>query len=63
MQNLYDQVEKLLKKDERLVSQDGALLKNQIQELIRQNDAGIMELMGKTISRRKQRLAFNNRME
>lgn len=53
MQNLYDQVERLLKKDERLVSQDGTLLKNQIQELIRQNDAEIIKLILSDISAKK----------
>ena len=45
MQNLMDNLLKLLKKDERFVSQDGVLLKNQIQELARKNDPELIRLL------------------
>jgi len=45
MQNLMDDLLKLLKKDERLVSQDGLLLKNQAQELARKNDPALIKLL------------------
>ena len=45
MQNLMDDLLKLLKKDERLVSQDGLLLKNQTQELARKNDPALIKLL------------------
>ena len=35
MKNIFEQLTELLKKDERLKSQDGLLLKNQAQELAR----------------------------
>lgn len=38
MKSIFEQLTDLLKKDERLVSQDGALLKNQTQELARKNE-------------------------
>jgi len=44
MQNIFDQLIKLLKKDERLVSSDDNLLKNQIQELARKNDSKLIKL-------------------
>lgn len=45
MQNLMDDLLKLLKKDERLISQDGLLLKNQTQELARKNDPALIKLL------------------
>lgn len=45
MQNLMDVLLKLLKKDERLVSQDGVLLKNQTQEFARKNDPALIKLL------------------
>jgi adenine-specific DNA-methyltransferase len=45
MKNIFEQLTDLLKKDERLMSQDGALLKNQAQELARKNDAGLLKLL------------------
>ncbi len=45
MNNIFEQVTGLLKSDERLVSQDGVLLKNQIQELARKNDADLIKLL------------------
>ena len=45
MKNIFEQLTDLLKKDERLVSQDGILLKNQIQELARKNDSGLIKLL------------------
>ena len=45
MQNLMEDLLKLLKKDERLVSQDGVLLKNQTQELARKNDPELIKLL------------------
>ncbi|MFH1776318.1 MAG: site-specific DNA-methyltransferase [Candidatus Omnitrophota bacterium] len=45
MQNVMDDLLKLLKKDERLVSQDGVLLKNQTQELARKNDPELIRLL------------------
>ena len=45
MQNLMDDLLKLLKKDERLVSQDGVLLKNQTQEFARKNDPALIKLL------------------
>jgi len=45
MQNSMDDLLKLLKKDERLVSQDGVLLKNQTQELARKNDPELIKLL------------------
>ena len=44
-QNVFEKVEKLLKKDERLVSADSTLLKNQIQELARKNDPDLIKLL------------------
>ena len=45
MKNIFDQLTDLLKKDERLVSQDGVLLKNQAQELARKNDPALLKLL------------------
>ncbi|MDP3934816.1 MAG: site-specific DNA-methyltransferase, partial [Candidatus Giovannonibacteria bacterium] len=44
-QNLLENLSNLLKKDERLVSQDGVLLKNQAQELARKNDPELLKLL------------------
>ncbi len=45
MKNIFEQLTDLLKKDERLVSQDGILLKNQTQELARKNDPVLIKLL------------------
>jgi adenine-specific DNA-methyltransferase len=45
MKNIFEQLKDLLKKDERLVSQDGVLLKNQTQELARKNDLDLIKLL------------------
>lgn len=45
MKNIFEQLADLLKKDERLVSQDGILLKNQTQELARKNDPELIKLL------------------
>lgn len=45
MKNIFEQLTDLLKKDERLVSQDGVLLKNQIQELARKNNPELIKLL------------------
>ncbi len=45
MKNIFEQLTDLLKKDERLISQDGVLLKNQTQELARKNDLGLIKLL------------------
>ncbi len=45
MQNILKQLTLLLKKDERLVSNDEVLLKNQIKELARKNDVKLIELL------------------
>jgi len=45
MKNIFEQITDLLKKDERLVSQDGILLKNQTQELARKNDPELIKLL------------------
>lgn len=45
MKNIFEQLTDLLKKDERLVSQDGVLLKNQTQELARKNDPELIKLL------------------
>ncbi|MBU2524601.1 site-specific DNA-methyltransferase [Patescibacteria group bacterium] len=45
MKNIFEQLADLLKKDERLVSQDGILLKNQTQELARKNDPALLKLL------------------
>jgi adenine-specific DNA-methyltransferase len=45
MKNILEQLIDLLKKDDRLVSQDGVLLKNQTQELARKNDPEIIKLL------------------
>lgn len=45
MKNILEQLTDLLKKDERLVSQDGVLLKNQTQELARKNDPELIKLL------------------
>jgi adenine-specific DNA-methyltransferase len=45
MKNIFEQLAELLKKDERLVSQDGVLLKNQVQELARKNDPALITLL------------------
>ena len=43
--DIFEELTNLLKKDERLVSQDGVLLKNQTQELARKNDAALLKLL------------------
>lgn len=45
MENTYEQLICLLKKDERLLSQDGMLLKNLTQELARKNDTKLIKLL------------------
>jgi len=45
MKNIFEQLNVLLKKDERLISQDGVLLKNQTQELARKNDPALIKLL------------------
>jgi adenine-specific DNA-methyltransferase len=45
MKNIFEQLTDLLKKDERLISQDGILLKNQTQELARKNDSELIKLL------------------
>ncbi len=45
MKNIFEQLTDLLKKDERLASQDGVLLKNQTQELARKNDPTLIKLL------------------
>ncbi len=45
MKNIFEQLTDLLKKDERLASQDGVLLKNQTQELARKNDPALIKLL------------------
>lgn len=45
MKNIFEQLTDLLKKDERFVSQDGVLLKNQTQELARKNDPELIKLL------------------
>ena len=45
MKNTFEQLTDLLKKDERLVSQDGVLLKNHTQELVRKNDPELIKLL------------------
>mgnify|MGYP001563872124 CR=1 FL=1 len=45
MKNIFEQLTDLLKKDERLISQDGVLLKNQTQELARKNDPALIKLL------------------
>lgn len=45
MKNIFEQLTNLLKKDERLASQDGILLKNQTQELARKNDPELIKLL------------------
>ena len=45
MKNIFEQLVELLKKDARLVSQDGILLKNQTQELARKNDPALIKLL------------------
>lgn len=45
MKNIFEQLTDLLKKDERLVSQDGIILKNQAQELARKNDPELIKLL------------------
>ena len=45
MKNIFEQLTDLLKKDERLVSQDGVLLKNQTQELAHKNDSSLIKLL------------------
>ena len=45
MKNIFGQLTDLLKKDERLVSQDDVLLKNQTQELARKNDPELIKLL------------------
>jgi len=45
VKNIFEQLTDLLKKDERLVSQDGIILKNQTQELARKNDPALIKLL------------------
>lgn len=45
MKNIFEQLTDLLKKNERLVSQDDMLLKNQTQELARKNDPELIKLL------------------
>ena len=45
MQNLLHELITLLKSDERLVSQDGKLIKNKVIELALQNDAGLLKYL------------------
>ena len=45
MQNILVQVQKVLRSDNRLVSEDGVLLKNKIHELINANDTKILDLL------------------
>ena len=45
MKNIFEQLTDLLKKDKRLVSQDGELLKNHTQELARKNDQALLKLL------------------
>jgi len=45
MKNIFEQLTDLLKKDEKLVSQDELLLKNQAQELARKNDPTLIKLL------------------
>ncbi|MFA6526558.1 MAG: site-specific DNA-methyltransferase [Candidatus Buchananbacteria bacterium] len=45
MTNLFDKLAGLLKKDERLVSQNGDLLKNQAQELARKSDPELIKTL------------------
>ena len=45
MKNIFEQLTDLLKKDERLVSHNGVLLKNQAQELARKNDPALLKLL------------------
>src|SRR5450759_1317359 len=45
MKNIFESLVELLKKDERLSSQDGVLLKNQTQELARKNDPALIKLL------------------
>ena len=45
MNNIFEQLTNLLKKDERLISQDDILLKNQTQELARKNDPALIKLL------------------
>jgi len=54
MENLFEQLNKLLKKDERLLSEDGLLLKNKVQELARKNDPKLIKLLLSNIKIKKQ---------
>ena len=45
MKNIFEQLVDLLKKDERLKSQDDTLLKNKAQELARKNDPALIKLL------------------
>jgi len=45
MKNIFEQLTEFIKKDERLASQDGVLLKNQTQELARKNDPALIKLL------------------
>src|SRR3989344_6511207 len=45
MKNIFEQLTDLLKKDERLLSQDGVVLKNQAQELAHKNDPELIKLL------------------
>ncbi|MEK7069545.1 MAG: site-specific DNA-methyltransferase, partial [Patescibacteria group bacterium] len=45
MKNIFEQLVDLLKKDERLKSQDDTLLKNKAQELARKNDPELIRVL------------------
>lgn len=45
MKNIFEQLAEFLKKDDRLVSDDGVLLKNKVQELARKNDPELIRLL------------------
>ena len=45
MKNIFEQLVGLLKKDERLKSQDDTLLKNKAHELARKNDPELIRVM------------------
>lgn len=45
MKTIFDKLSDLLNNDERLVSQDGLILKNQAQELARKNDPRLIKLL------------------
>ncbi|MDD4530543.1 MAG: site-specific DNA-methyltransferase [Candidatus Gracilibacteria bacterium] len=45
MQNIFEQLTDLLKKDERLISHDNIILKNKTQELAHKNDSELIKLL------------------